>query len=151
MLRVVRFLGVPDSDREDVAQEVFLRVFRHLPTYRAGRSFAAWVYKITVNAVHDWRERSRRVSAEEVPWSDEAEAKVAESDGGGGEARAQLARRLESALAELSERERSVFVLKELEGVETVEVARVLGISSITVRRHLGMARDRLQKKLSRG
>jgi RNA polymerase sigma-70 factor (ECF subfamily) len=146
---VVRFLGVADSEREDVAQEVFIRVFRHLSSYRAGRSFAAWVYKITANAVHDWRERSRRVSGGEVPWSDEAEAKVSMTEGGGEGARAQLASRLEAALASLSERERAVFVLKELEGVETTEVARALGISSITVRRHLGLARERLQKKLS--
>jgi RNA polymerase sigma-70 factor (ECF subfamily) len=149
VLRVIQFLGVPASDREDVAQEVFLRVFRHLPAYRKGRSFAAWVYKITVNAIHDWRARTRRQSGEETPWTDEADTKVAQPEGGAGVARAQLARRLEAALAGLSERERAVFVLKELEGLETAEVARALGISSITVRRHLGLARDRLQKKLS--
>ena len=149
VLRVIRFLGVPASDQEDVAQEVFLRVFRHLPAYRKGRSFAAWAYKITVNAVHDWRSRVRRLSGDEIPWTDEAEAKVAEPEGGGEAARAQLARRLESALATLSERERAVFVLKELEGLETAEVARALGISSITVRRHLGLARGRLQKKMT--
>jgi RNA polymerase sigma-70 factor (ECF subfamily) len=148
VLRVIRFLGVPAADQEDVAQEVFIRVFRHLSAYRKGRSFAAWVYKIAVNAVHDWRGSARRRSEDEIPWTDEAETKASEPDEGAEGPRIQLARRLESALAELTERERAVFVLKELEGLESSEVAQALGISSITVRRHLGQARERLQKKL---
>jgi RNA polymerase sigma factor (sigma-70 family) len=51
---------------------------------------------------------------------------------------------LERALGALSERERAVFVLREMEEVETVEVARLLGITTITVGRHLGLARRRL-------
>ena len=59
-----------------------------------------------------------------------------------------LRRRLEAGLAALSERERAVFVLRELEGLETVEVARALRITAITVRRHLGLARERLRRLL---
>ncbi len=56
--------------------------------------------------------------------------------------------RLERALAALSERERAVFVLCELEDQPTRMVARALGITAITVRRHLGRARRRLQQIL---
>lgn len=149
VIRIVRFLGIPSAEREDVAQEVFLKVFRHLSTYSRGRSFSAWLYSIAVRAAYDWRARARRVSVREVTWSDEADAKVS------GEAYAveqppgDLARRLESALGTLSERERAVFVLKELEGLETDDIARVLRLSSVTVRRHLGLARARLQKSLA--
>ncbi len=151
MLRVLRFLGAPGTEREDIAQEVFLRVFRHLAAYRRGRSFSAWIYKIAVNAVHDARSRARRLSEGEVPWSDEADAKVASTSAGEDVGRRELAARLEAALASLTEREREVFVLKELEGLDSDEVARALGISEVTVRRHLGLARERLRGILGAG
>jgi RNA polymerase sigma-70 factor (ECF subfamily) len=141
VLRVLRFLGVAASDREDVAQEVFVRVFRHLGGFRRGRPFGAWVYRITVNAAHNWR-LSAGGSHGEVPWTD-AVARVPAAG-----ADPDLQRRLEAGLAALSERERAVFVLRELEGLETVEVARALGITAITVRRHLGLARERLRRLL---
>jgi RNA polymerase sigma-70 factor (ECF subfamily) len=141
VLRVLRYLGIPTSDREDVAQEVFVRVFRHLGGFRRGRPFGAWVYRITVNAAHDWRLRCG-ATPEEVPWSEEA----ARIPGFGPDP--DLARQLMAGLAALSERERAVFVLRELEGLETSDVARALGITSITVRRHLGLARDRLRRLL---
>jgi RNA polymerase sigma-70 factor (ECF subfamily) len=142
VLRVLRFLGVPASDREDVAQEVFVRVFRHLGGFRRGRPFGAWVYRITVNAAHDWRLRLAG-TREEVPWNEGAAAGRPASGPD-----PDLARRLQAGLGALSERERAVFVLRELEGLETKDVARALGITSITVRRHLGLARDRLRRFL---
>ena len=142
VLRVLRFLGVPAADREDVAQEVFVRLFRHLGGFRRGKPFGAWVYRVTVNAAHDWRQRrSRRL--EEVPWNVSAE--LAPAGGADPEAKDFLRRRLEAGLGSLSERERTVFVLRELEGLETTEVARALGITSITVRRHLSRAREHLK------
>ena len=56
--------------------------------------------------------------------------------------------RLEVALGQISERERAVFVLREMEGLESREVAGALGITRITVRRHLGLARRRLRRVL---
>jgi len=145
VLRVLRFLGVPAADREDVAQEVFVRVFRHLGGFRRGKPFGAWVYRVTVNSAHDWRQRSAR-RVDEVPWT--ASADLAPAGGADPEAEVAtdfLRRRLEAGLASLSERERTVFVLRELEGLETTDVARALGITSITVRRHLSRAREHLR------
>ena len=149
VLRVLRFLGIPRHDREDVAQEVFIRVFRHLDGFRRGRPFAGWVYRVTVNAAHDYRVRSARRSREEAPWTDDLD-RAAHSSGGSPEREASdsLRLRLLAALETLSERERAVFVLKEVEGLDTSEVARALGITSITVRRHLGLARRRLRREL---
>ena len=64
VLRVLRLLGVRREDREDVAQEVFVRVFRHLDRFRTGESFSAWIYRIAVNASHDQRrQQARRMEA----------------------------------------------------------------------------------------
>ncbi len=142
VLRVLRLLGVPTRDREDVAQEVFIRVFRHLKGYQRGRSFAGWLYRVSVNAAHDYRVRALRTARDEAPWIDGIEPR---SEPGGAADGGDLRRRLESALPQLSERERAVFVLREIEGLETHEIARALGITGITVRRHLGRARERLR------
>lgn len=149
VLRVLRLLGVPPAEREDLAQDVFVRVFRHLGGFRRGRKFESWLYRIAVNVAHDWRARRRRERREEPGGEEGLES--AEAPGAGPEGdlrRADLARALEGALSRLSERERSVFVLVELEGLSTLEVARALGIARITVRRHLGRARDRLRALL---
>ena len=145
VLRVLRFLGVPEQDREDVAQEVFVRVFRHLKGFRAGQEFGAWIYRITVNAAHDYRSRRGRLARGEAPWGETTDAE----DRGPGPAEAaherELRRRLELALVALSERERTIFVLLEIEGLSTRQAARALGITTITIRRHLSRARRRLR------
>jgi len=149
VLRVLRLLGVPPEDREDVAQEVFVRVFRFLGGFKPGKSFAGWVYRIAVNAVHDYRSRLGRRRRDEAEWMPGLEDLAADSSHP--ERRDQemdLRRQLEAALNVLSERERTVFVLRELEGLSTREVARLLGITGVTVRRHLGRARRSLQRAL---
>jgi RNA polymerase sigma-70 factor (ECF subfamily) len=150
VLRVLRLLGVRPEDREDVAQEVFVRVFRYLSGYKPGHAFAGWIYRITVNAVHDYRSQLMRRRRDEVQWTPglEGTSRVAEDATGGGEEELILRNRLEAALIVLSDRERAVFVLCEMEGLSTSEVARSLGITRITVRRHLGRARKSLQRTL---
>jgi len=145
VFRVLRLLGVPASDREDVAQNVFLRIFRGLNGFRAGRPFSSWVYKIAANAALDWRGQSDQKRREEAPWNDTPEEAASAPSTGS----LDLARRLEAALDTLSERERAVFVLIEMEGIERADAARALGITGITVRRHLGLAKDRLRQALS--
>ena len=148
VLRVLRLLGVPAADREDVAQDVFIRVFRQLGRFRPGLSFSGWVYRITVNLAHDQRRRSSRRTRGEAAWGQGGAASSAGPMPLQALESQDSRRRLEAALRGLSERERAVFVLCELEELETRHVARALGISSITVRRHLGRARTRLRRLL---
>jgi RNA polymerase sigma-70 factor (ECF subfamily) len=144
VLRTLRYLGVPLQDREDVAQEIFIRVFRHLRGFRRGQEFGGWLYRITVNAAHDYGSRRGRTSLTESPWSEEGEGE--EQHRG---PRPELRVELERALEALGERERTIFVLREIEGLDTRDVARALGITSITVRRHLSRARRHLRDLLS--
>jgi RNA polymerase sigma-70 factor (ECF subfamily) len=145
VFRVLRLLGVSASDRDDVAQNVFMRMFRGLDGFKSGRPFSSWVYKIAANAALDWRGQSDQKRREEAPWDDAVEdAGVPPSSGS-----IDLARRLEEALETLTERERTVFVLIEMEGVTREDAARALGLSGITVRRHLGLAKDRLRQVLA--
>lgn len=146
VLRVLRLLGVPPRDREDVAQEVFIKVFRHLKGYQRGRSFGGWLYRVSVNAANDYRAQAARTGRDEAVGTDEMDQHAAR---GGGPDSGDVRRRLEAALLQLTERERAVFVLREVEGLDTHEIARALGITGITVRRHLGLARERLRGLLT--
>jgi len=150
VLRVLRLLGVQAADREDVAQDVFVRIFRGLRGYRPGHDFGGWVYRISVNAAHDHRRRRHRLRQSEVSLGetpDESPALTSHPADPGD--RLDRRRALERALGSLTERERAVFVLCELEGLSSKHVAQALGISSITVRRHLGRAKNRLQGLLA--
>jgi len=148
VLRVLRFLGIPSQDREDVAQEVFVRVFRHLKGFRAGREFGAWLYRVTVNAAHDFRSRRGRLARGEAPWSEATDPEDPRPGPGESARGEELRRTLERALESLSERERTIFVLREIEGLGSREVARALGITAVTVRRHLSRARRHLRDLL---
>ena len=148
VLRVLRLLGVNGADREDVAQDVFVRVFRHLSGFRPGQSFRAWTYRITVNAAHDYRRKTMRRRREEV-WEADGDQRADRAPGPAELAeRAQDLRDLDAAMTLLTERERAVFALCEIEGLDTAQVARALRISRITVRRHLSLARARLREAL---
>lgn len=152
VLRLVRLLGIPLQDRDDVAQEVFVRVFRHLARFRGGGSFSGWLYRITVNAAHDHRVRHgrrravERVESEVGSFEEPVDPGPTPADDADRDA---ALRQLERALGLLSERERAVFVLCRVEEVETRDVAKILGISRITVRRHLGRARERLRRAMA--
>ena len=151
VLRLVRLLGVGPADREDVGQEIFVRLFRHLDGFKLGRSFRGWLYRITVNAVHDHRHRMTRRASRESPWNERMEDTPDAADGPPELVEAQESRRmLEEALDGLSARERAVFVLVEMQGLERRAAARALGITAITVRRHLSRARASLRRILEK-
>lgn len=149
VVRVLGLLGVRAADREDLAQEVLVRVFRHLAGFRRGRKFSNWIYRIAVNVARDHRDLSRRNPAEPDAYEPTPDSEV--HPGLGPERQLQgreLALQLEVAVARLSPRERDVFVLHEMEELTSKEVAGVLGITQITVRRHLSRARESLRKIL---
>ena len=143
-------MGLTPQDSQDAAQEVFLRVFRYLARFDPGRSFEAWIWKICVNVV--FNSLRRRRDRGEVSW----EALVGEGREEPAHSEAlqvqvensQLCSRLLSHLGVLSRQERMVFVLRELQELETADVARSMGISAITVRRHGATARGKLRRAM---
>jgi RNA polymerase sigma-70 factor, ECF subfamily len=143
-------MGLAPEDAKDASQEVFLRVFRYLAGFQAGKNFEVWIWKIAVNVVYDLL-RSRRDRAE-ISWETHLEHGGEEPAGQSGihfhVENADLCSRLLKQLGRLSRHERMVFVLRDLQDLDTVEVARAMGISAITVRRHGSAARQKLRKAM---
>ncbi|MES1182316.1 MAG: sigma-70 family RNA polymerase sigma factor [Myxococcales bacterium] len=145
-LSVLRRLGVPPSHLEDACQEVFVDVFRYLPRFRREADFRTWLYRICLSRARVSRRRARlwslfsRLSPEVGP--DLVQQPLDE-----GQASRQLAR----AIDRLSEAERVVFVLFELEGLSGQEIAEVIERPQATVFRRLHDARKRFTAALEEG
>lgn len=145
VLRLARHLLHGSDEARDVAQDAFLRAFRSLASYRPELSFRSWLLKITVNAARD--HQARRAGWRLRPLSDVAEVQ-APGNAAADVEDALVLEHVRRLAAELSPREREVFVLRDLEGLETEDVAAVLGLETPTVRRHLARARLRLRELL---
>ncbi len=154
---------------EDVAQEAFLALWRHCPRYRPRFSVDAWLARIVTNkAIDRWRNERRHpaplgerppvagaargpaahsltlgvtteTAAQRLPADDSADPSLA--------MRWEEVQRIWNELAaELPERQRAAFVLREIEDLPARDVARALGCSTSTVRTHVALARRELRR-----
>jgi RNA polymerase sigma-70 factor (ECF subfamily) len=136
------------EDAKDATQETFLRFHRKLGQIDSGRGAGPWLYTVTVNACRDiGRERLR---SRLVPMDDCASMApvVRDANPEGLYANRQREEDLRSVLHRLPEKERAALLLREMEGLSTEEVARVLGSSEATVRSQVCSARIKLRKLL---
>ena len=145
-----RILGNLD-DAHDVAQTVFLTLWRSLDRYDHTRRFDTWLYKVTVNAAIDM---TRKAGPRGVlqPLADETRDRLCAT---GPDAERKLNRsELQKVFLRLSaalpERQRAAFVLRELQGLSTAQVAEVLDVTESTVRNHLLQARRVLREGIRR-
>lgn len=148
VLRSVRRMGVPASDVEDVAQNVFLVVHRHIATYEGRGSVKAWLFAIVRRAVADHRRSKRRrpeIPTLDPPVGSVEAASEAELD------RLRERALLDRALDALDDDKRAVFVLYELEQMSMAEVAAAVGCPLQTAYSRLYAARDRVKEMVLAG
>ena len=139
---VFRLVG--DADQAaDVAQEVWIQIFRALPTYRGDSQFSTWAHRIAVNRTLNALRSLRRTSKAEVEI--EEDTLSVEHDGD----RLLLAQTIDDAVQKLSPGARCVFVLHDVEGYTHEEIATQLGITSGGSKSQLFKARARLRRLLA--
>jgi len=141
VLRLAQRILLNSEDAKDAAQEVFLRLHRNLRSFEAERDLTPWLYRMTVNIALDVARRFKR----HAPL--DATADAADSAANPEEAMLVSQRRalVMAALARLPERERAAIVLRDMEGLETSEVAEILGSSETTVRSQISTGRAKLK------
>ena len=144
-----RMLG-NEADARDASQEVFLRVYKYLARFKQDQDFFAWLYQITVNVCRDNAKKrqhhSDRFDSLEARGADAAFAVAAEQeDAEEALMRTQQRDLIARAMATLPEKERASIVLRDLEGLTTDEVARILKSSSTTVRSQISSARKKIK------
>lgn len=145
LVTALRLLGTLE-DAQDASQEVFLRLYRNLNKVGASGNLAGWLYRVTVNVCHD-ANRKRRGAA---PVEDAGELPAPTADPQRAAIATERRRALEMSLRMLSEKERAVLVLRDLEGLSTEEVARALGTTEATVRSQVSKARVKVRDFLER-
>ena len=139
---VRRLVGDPDQ-AADVAQEVWIQIFRALPTWRGDSQFSTWAHRIAVNRTLNALRSMRRLSKVEVEI--EEDTSMVEHDGD----RALLAQTIDEAVQKLSPGARTVFVLHDVEGYTHEEIADQLGITSGGSKSQLFKARAKLRRLLA--
>ena len=133
---------------EDIAQDVFCKVYEKLDSFRGGSSYYTWIYKITVNKCRDYLASSsfKRL----LPWGNLSgmynQKRLTDTN--------RLLERVEggelfSKVMDLPTKYRMVVVLYYFEGMTTVEIATVLSLKESTVRTRLCRAREMLKKTLA--
>jgi RNA polymerase sigma-70 factor (ECF subfamily) len=152
--RIFRLLGRYCRDQvecEDLAQDVFLKVFRKLHTFQQNSAFYTWLYRIAVNAATDHLSRAshrrlRLVEDDHVldRGSDEDQAPVAPL------LAAELAAVTRQIVQTLPEKYRTILILREFEDLSYTEMAAVLQIQLGTVESRLFRARQRFKAELLR-
>lgn len=138
------------DDALDVAQGVFLKLWQGFDRFDPRRRFDTWLYRVTANAAIDLL-RSRGPKGVLQPLPDDAVD--VEQPGATPEVRldrGRLQRAFLQLAAGLAPKQRAAFVLREIEGRPTAEVAQILGVTESTVRNHLHQARRLLRKGLVR-
>jgi RNA polymerase sigma-70 factor (ECF subfamily) len=136
------------EDAKDATQEAFVRLHRKMSQIDSDRGAGPWLYSVTVNACRDIgrdRQRSRLVPVDNLaslaPAAPDASPEGLYAD-------RQREEHLRAVLGRLPEKERAALLLREMEGLSTQEVARVLGSSEATVRSQICTARLKLRKLL---
>jgi RNA polymerase sigma-70 factor (ECF subfamily) len=141
-----RLLG-DREDARDAAQETFLRVYKSFGGFDPAQDFNGWLYRIAVNVCRDLA-RKRRGDLYSLEAEVESGAIAEPASPHDTESAAMLAQEqaiLLRALATLPEKERAAIVLRDLEGLDTEEVARILGSSPTTVRSQISAARVKIK------
>lgn len=152
--RIYRVAGRISGDWEearDITQQVALRLWQTLGRFRPGEDLDGWIYRMTVNlAIDSLRRRQARHEdlVAEVP-----EPRLRAPRRAGGPLDRLLAEELEVALADctrrLAPRQKAVFVLARVEGMEPIEIARIMELAPSTVRNHLFQARAAVARCLA--
>jgi RNA polymerase sigma-70 factor, ECF subfamily len=139
---IARAIVFTHEDAEDAVQEAFLHAYRALDRFRPDQSFGAWLHRIVANAALDIGRRRKVRAAESLPETVALPFRDPAIDG-------ELRARLESGLAKLTERQRSVIVLHDVQGYTHGEIGAMLGMPEGTARSDLHHARAALRRTLS--
>ena len=145
---IARLIGRPE-DVEDVAQEVFLRLYYSLDQLRTPEVFEPWLYRLTVNASYDHLRKQRRRNESRMSDLSEQQVMMADATAGGKvsseqQRQKQVKELVESLLGAVSEQDRILLTLKEVEGLSLKELEKIYAVNENALKVRLFRARQRV-------
>jgi len=153
---ICRLMDDP-SDAADVVQEVFLKVFKNVGSFRGESSLKTWIYRIAVNEARNHRRWFSRHRRQEVGLENESDENRGYQDSLPDPGRSpfdavvdhEMQALLEKALSMLNPKFRAALVLREIEGLSYEEISEILDVSLGTVKSRILRGRDALRKQLT--
>jgi RNA polymerase sigma-70 factor (ECF subfamily) len=151
---IARLISRPE-DVEDVGQQVFLRLYQSLGQLRTPAVFESWLYRLTVNAAYDYLRRRRKqmetrvadLSEQQILAANAAEAVRRTGDA---KARADIRELVQSLLASVSEEDRILLLLKEVDGLSLKELETIYHVNENALKVRLFRARQRALRALAK-
>jgi RNA polymerase sigma-70 factor (ECF subfamily) len=141
----LRFKAGDSSDATELMQDVFVRAWRRLSTFRGDSALSSWLHRLAVTTMLENARGDNRRTARVLPMDDTSRlAGAARSSG------VELKMDMENAIASLPRGARLAFVLHDVEGYQHQEIAEQLGVSVGTVKAQLHRARRLLRERLER-
>ncbi|MDQ6831440.1 MAG: sigma-70 family RNA polymerase sigma factor [Gemmatimonadota bacterium] len=140
---VVRRLAGDADLAADIAQDVWIQIFKALPGYRGDAQFGTWAHRIAVNRTLNALRKVRRLAKIEVDIEDDTAMVTIDSD------RAFVAASIDEAMAKIPPGARTIFVLHDVEGYTHEDIARELGITTGASKSQLFKARAKLRRLLA--
>jgi len=150
---VCRYMLGNAQDAEDAAQDTFIKAYRNLSDFRPDSSLYTWLYRIGVNTCLDYKRRPFFASIFGGTHEDDEVMNKLQSDEPSPERlyeSKQTGHALRAGLKQLSEKFRTVLILKEIEGLSYEEIAEVLDISIGTVKSRISRAREELKQQMKK-
>ena len=149
MITLARVLTAGRGEAEDLAQEVFVRAWRSLGSFRGDSSFRTWLHRVAINVIRTSQTKQRRLARLFVARGQHE--KAPEPASGEEPADAALARRqvIDRALAALPEELRVAVTLRDLQGLDYKEIAAALDVPIGTVESRIFRARQKLRPLLA--
>ena len=139
---VRRLVGDPEL-AADIAQDVWMQIFRALPGFRGDAQFGTWAHRIAVNRTLNALRKSRRIAKAETAIEEDTAATEIDDE------RAWIAASIDQAAARLPDGARMVFLLHDVEGYTHEDIARELGITTGASKSQLFKARAKLRRLLA--
>jgi RNA polymerase sigma-70 factor (ECF subfamily) len=143
------------QDAQDIYQEVFVRVFRNLKRFQFRSQFSTWLYRVVVNYCINFNKKKQRAKFfsltdenqnGEASWS--VTLKGAEISPEDSMLNQELSVKIDHAIAQLSPKQKTVFVLRHYQGLKLLEIAKILKCSEGTVKNYLFRATQKMQSLL---
>lgn len=147
---ISRLIGRPE-DVEDVAQEVFVRLYYSLDQLRTAEVFEPWLYRLTVNACYDYLRRAKRRNESRMADLSEQQVMMADSAAGGKQQteerqKTEVREFVDALFRHVSEEDRLLLTLKEVEGLSLKELEQIYGVNENVLKVRLFRARQRVLK-----
>jgi RNA polymerase sigma-70 factor, ECF subfamily len=137
-----------EEDAKDIVQETFIRVWKHIDGYKEEIKITTWIYKIATNLCLDKLRINRRINMISKIESEKVFNRLSSENLSESIENKQLADLIKPLSENLTPKQKIVFVLKDLEGMETNEIEEITGMDNVQINSNLHLARQQIRKQL---